>query len=125
MTILHLGWIVVKTVSLLRQRDGSGGENGIEDNLSGDGSSGTILRSERKSRIRRTQLSQIFEKSESWDEEALNTTGVYYTGNFGNSGTSGNSEMSSISQKLAAIQALVDDLKSTLNEENQKGLLKP
>jgi hypothetical protein len=115
----RLGWIVIKTVSLLRQRDGNGGINAIEDNLSGDGlsgSSGTILRSERKPRIRPNAISEILEKSESWDEETS-------AANFGNSGNSGNLDKSSISQKLAAIQALVDDLQLTLSKD-QKDLLK-
>ena len=105
----------------MRQRDGNGGENGIEDNLTGDGSSGTILRSERTPRNRGKALSQIFEKSESWDEEALNASVVQ---SFGNSGNFSNSDKSSISQKLAAIQALVDDLKMTLSKD-QNDLLKP
>ena len=108
----------------MRQRDGNGGENGIEDNLTGDGSSGTILRSERTPRNRGKALSQIFEKSESWDEEALNASGVQSFGNSGNSGNFSNSDKSSISQKLAAIQALVDDLKMTLSKD-QNDLLKP
>ena len=105
----------------MRQRDGSGGENGIEDNLTGDGSSGTILRSERTPRIRGKALSQIFEKSESWDEETLNASGAQ---SIVNSGNFSNSDKSSISQKLAAIQALVDDLKMTLSKD-QNDLLKP
>ncbi len=102
----------------MRQRDGNGGINGIEDNLSEDGlsgMSGSILRSERKSRVRPIAISQILEKSESWDEETVNTSAKNY-------GNSGKLDKSSISEKLSAIQALVDDLQLTLSKDRKDHL---
>ena len=95
------GWIIAKTMTLLRRRDGSI-ENDCEDPVQRETCHSTSTRNGR-SRSGRNRLSQIFEKPE-----------LVYD----NPTSSDDAKTNQISQKLAAIQKATDELKLLLNQKD-------